>query len=122
MVGSADPAGDVARFVAAERRRRGLPPLSRDAGLDRVAGTQVRNAASADVMKLDRGVAGTALDEVPDLSTAVAELYVGSAPDEVQSSKNLGEAKWTRLGVGAVYASSKQYGPGRLWVVLLYGR
>ena len=122
VVGSADPAGDVARFVAAERRRRGLPPLSRDAGLDRVAGTQVRNAASADVMKLDRGVAGTALDEVPDLSTAVAELYVGSAPDEVQSSKNLGEAKWTRLGVGAVYASSKQYGPGRLWVVLLYGR
>jgi hypothetical protein len=62
------------------------------------------------------------LREKRDLSSAVAELYVGSAPEEVGSSKNLDERKWTRIGVGALYASSRQYGPGRLWVLLLYGR
>ena len=34
----------------------------------------------------------------------------------------LAEPRWTRLGVGAVYASPKGAGAGRLWVVLLYGR
>ena len=56
-----------------------------------------------------------------EVASAVAELFVGSAPDETLSSKALGERRWTRLGVGAMYASSKKYGPGRLWVLILYG-
>ncbi len=122
VVGSADPAGDVVRFIAEQRRKRGLPPLERDPALDSVAGNEVRSAAQADRMKVDRSVAGKALEESPDLSSAVAELYVGSGPDEVESSQNLAEPAWKRLGVGALYASSKQYGPGRLWVLLLFGR
>jgi uncharacterized protein YkwD len=122
VVGSPDPAGDVARFIAEERKKRGLPALKRDPGLDKLAVKEIRLNALLDHMKLDRSVAGRALDEIPQLSSATAELYIGSAPDELGSSKNLAEAKWTRLGVGAVYASSKLYGPGRLWVLLLYGR
>ena len=122
IVGSANPVEDVARFVAAERQRLGLPPLRRDPALDGVAGNEVRSAALSDQMKLDRAVTGKALDQVPELSSAVAELYVGSSPDQVGSSKNLADAKWTRLGVGALYSSSRQYGPGRLWILLLYGR
>jgi uncharacterized protein YkwD len=122
IIGSADPAGEVARFIAGERKKRGLPPLQRDATLDRFANREVRATAEVDEMKLDRTLAGRALQEKRDLSSAVAELYVGSAPEEVGSSKNLAERKWTRLGVGAVYASSRQYGPGRLWVLLMYGR
>jgi len=122
VVGSADPAGDVAAFIAAERRKRGLPPLGRDAGLDRVALREVRATAQADEMKLDRTLAERALRESGQIHSAVAEIYVGSAPEEVGSSANLAEAKWTRIGVGALYASSRQYGPGRLWVLLLYGR
>lgn len=122
VVGSADPVGEVARFIEIERQKRGLPPLVRDAVLDRVASREVRATIDEDKMKLDRTLASRALEESKGLSSAVAELYVGSAPDEVGSSKNLTESKWTRLGVGALYASSKQYGPGRLWVLLLYGR
>jgi uncharacterized protein YkwD len=122
VVGSPDPAADVARFIAEERQKRGLPALRRDPGLDAVAVKQIKVNASLDQLKLDKTVATRALDKVPHLSSATAELYIGSAPDELGTSKNVAEPKWTRLGVGAVYASSKLYGPGRLWVLLLYGR
>lgn len=122
VIGSRDPAGDVARILAAEREKRGLPPLQRDPALDGVASSEVRNAAQADQMKLDRSVPERAVEQAPELSSAVAELFVGNGPDQVASSKNIAEPKWTRLGVGALYSTSKQYGPGRLWVVLLYGR
>ena len=52
----------------------------------------------------------------------MAEIFVGTAPEDAVRSRNLAEASWKRLGVGAIYASSKTYGAGRLWVVLLYGR
>jgi uncharacterized protein YkwD len=122
VVGSSDPAGDVARFLAGERQKHGLPPLKRDSALDGVAAREVRSVAEADQMKLDRALPERALEQVPELSSAVAELYVGSGPDDVGTSKNIAEARWTRLGVGALYATSRQYGPGRLWVLLLYGR
>ena len=121
-VGMADPIAEIVRVIAAERKRRGLPPLRRDSALDGVAVQEVRRTAASDQMKLDRELAGRALSEVPDLSGAVAELYVGNGPDAVGASKNAAERKWTRLGVGAQYGSSRQYGPGRLWVLLLYGR
>jgi uncharacterized protein YkwD len=122
VVGSADPAGDVAALLAREREKKRLRPLKRDASLDAVASHEVRSAALSDQMKLDHDLADRALSKVPDLSSAVAELFVGSAPDEAVNSKNNAEPQWTRLGIGAIYASSKQYGPGRLWIVLLYAR
>ena len=73
-------------------------------------------------MKLDQTLTKRALRESRDLSSAVAELHVGSAPEELGWSKNLTAREWTHIGVGALYASSRQYGPGRLWVLLLYGR
>jgi hypothetical protein len=87
-----------------------------------VAKNEIRSVADADQMKLDRALPERALEQVPELSSAVAELFVGSGPDDVETSRNLAEPKWTRLGVGALYATSRQYGPGRLWVLLLYGR
>src|SRR5439155_25677061 len=79
-------------------------------------------AAQSGAVKLSGDSAGLALEKVPELSSAVAELYVGGGADIVAASKNLAEPRWTRLGVGALYAGSKESGPGRLWVVLLYGR
>src|SRR5204863_17593 len=121
-VAMADPIAAIVRVISAERKKRGLPPLRRDSALDGVALEEVRRTAASDQMKLDRDLAGRALSEVPDLSGAVAELYVGNGPDTVASSKNLADQKWKRIGVGAQYSSSQQYGPGRLWVLLLYGR
>jgi uncharacterized protein YkwD len=122
IVASKDPVADVANVVAAERKKRGLKPLQRDRTLDLVAKQQVDAAAKADAIKLYGDSAGLALQKVPELSSAVAELHVGGGTDIVAASKNLAEPRWTRLGVGAVYAGSRASGPGRLWVVLLYGR
>jgi hypothetical protein len=54
--------------------------------------------------------------------SAVAEAFVGSTPEESDFSRNVAERSWTRFGVGAVYASSETYGPGRLWVLILFAR
>ncbi|HET7785240.1 MAG TPA: CAP domain-containing protein [Myxococcales bacterium] len=122
VVGSKDPAGDVVRVIAGKRRALGLPPLARDPALDSLADHEVRATALSDQMKLDRGLTARALSQAPHLSSAAAELRVGSAPAEVGASKNIAEPRWTRLGVGALYASSRRYGPGRLWIVLLFAR
>jgi uncharacterized protein YkwD len=122
VVGSKDPAGDVVRVIAEKRRALGLPPLERDATLDSLADHEVRATALSDRRTLDRELTVRALAQAPQLSSAAAELRVGSAADEVTASKNLAEPRWTRLGVGALYASSRRYGPGRLWIVLLYAR
>jgi uncharacterized protein YkwD len=122
VVNSADPAADVAKLLFAERRKRGLPELARDAALDKVASAEVRAAADAGALKLQGDAAGKALERKSGLESAVAELFVGSAPDEAANSKNLAEPRWKYLGVAAVYASSRTYGSGRLWVVLVYGR
>jgi uncharacterized protein YkwD len=119
---SRDPVRDAAALLDAERKKRGLEALQRDPTLDQVAQHEVGEAARSGAMKLPGEAADRALDKVPELQGIVAELYVGGGPDVVAASKNLAEPRWTRLGVGAVYAGSKQYGPGRLWVVLLYGR
>jgi uncharacterized protein YkwD len=122
VVSSNDPAADVAKLLVSERRKRGLPELARDAALDKVASSEVRFAAGTGALKLQGDAAGKALEQIPGLESAVAELFVGTAPDEAARSKNLGDARWKYVGVAATYASSKTYGPGRLWVVLLYGR
>ncbi len=122
VVASADPARDAMQLVDAERKKRGLPQLRRDNALDEIARLEVGEAAHAGELKLSGATAARALDKVPELQGAVAEIYIGGGPDVVANSKNIAEARWTRLGVGAVYASSKRFGAGRLWVVLLYGR
>jgi uncharacterized protein YkwD len=121
-IGGADPVTEILRLIAVQRKKRGLPPLRRDSALDDVAAQEVRRSLASDEMKLDREMAGRALSQVPELAGAVAELYVGNGPDAVGTSKNAGERKWTRIGVGAQYGNSSHYGPGRLWVLLLYGR
>jgi len=53
----------VARFIERERSKRGLPPLQRDAALDRVADSEVHATALADQMKLDQTLTKRALRE-----------------------------------------------------------
>ena len=122
IVASKDPVADVVALVEVERKKHGLKPLRGDRTIDLVATHEVLAAAQSGAVKLSGDSAGLALEKVPELSSAVAELYVGGGADIVAASKNLAEPRWTRLGVGALYAGSKESGPGRLWVVLLYGR
>jgi len=122
IIGSKDPVGAVAKEILKQRTVKGLPELTRDPMLDYVAGHEVRASAMQDNSHPRPGATSRALAEEPNLESAVVELYVASAPDELDGSKSLAEPQWTRLGVGAIYASSKQFGPGRLWVVLIYAR
>jgi uncharacterized protein YkwD len=120
VMGSADPAREALELLAQERVRRKLPPLQRSADLDAVARSAIAEVALQDTLKLRPEVTQAALDSDPTLRSVVGELFVGSAPDETRTSHNLTDARWTRVGAGAIYASSKTYGPGRLWVLILY--
>ena len=73
------------RFLAGERQKRGLPPLRRDPASTASRQTKIRSVADADQMKLDRALPERALEQVPELSSAVAELFVGSGPDDVEN-------------------------------------
>ena len=117
-----NPAADVYALLSEKRRHSGLGKLRRDPELDAIAEHEARGAAAADAMQLDRTLASRTLEQLPDLDAVVAEMYVGSAPDETASSRNSADGRWTRLGIGATYASSREYGPGRLWVVLIFAR
>ena len=72
--------------------------------------------------ELQRAVVDEALRSHPRLRSAITEAYVGSGAAATGSSPNAASPTWTRLGVGAVYASSDTYGAGRLWVLLVYAR
>lgn len=122
VVASDDPAREVSRVVEGERRKHRIPGMERDAALDALAREEAARAAKSGETRLSRDSAGLALEKVPELHGAVTELYVGGSPEMVATSKNLAEPRWTRLGVGAIYANSKSYGAGSLWVVLLFGR
>jgi uncharacterized protein YkwD len=124
VVAFADPAAQVARLLTARRSKLGLPPLQRDADLDGVARRSIEEMARSGgaLARADQDRAVRAALDATDLSSAVAEAFVGSTPEESGFSRNVGERNWTRFGVGAVYASSETYGPGRLWVLILFAR
>jgi len=121
---SRDPEGEVARLLQDKRRALGLRPLARDPRLDALASRQVRALASGGELSRDlqRAVVDEALRVQPGLRSAIAEAFVGSGAAATGSSRNVADRNWTRLGVGAIYASSDTYGAGRLWVLLLYAR
>ena len=122
VVGSKDPAGEVERVLQAERKKRNLSLLRRTAALDGMALKEIRHIAMAEAKILDTGAAQRALDADPELRSAATDLAVVGAPEDTVTSKNLGEPAWTKLGIGAIYASSEKYGPGRLWVLIVYAR
>jgi uncharacterized protein YkwD len=122
--GSKDPEAEV---LAALQRRRGqlrLLPLERDGALDEAARKGIQHAAFRG-SALSRTEQGTTvrslLEQDRRFDSAVAETYVVSSPDEI-ASQNAAEGSWTRVGVGALYKSSAAYGPGRLWVLIVFAR
>jgi uncharacterized protein YkwD len=121
---AADPEGEVASILQRKRRALGLAPLARDRALDVLAAQKVRALASEGELSptFQRSVVDEALRAQPRLRSAVAEAFVGSGAQATETSRNVAERNWTRLGVGAIYANSEAYGAGRLWVLLVYAR
>jgi len=122
IVGSKDPQRDIYEQISRARTQRRLPPLVRDPRLDALAQERVQEAAADGVSRLDKDIAGAALQSVEALRSASGEMLVVGAPEDVKMSKGAAERDWGVVGIGATYASSKQYGPDRLWILLLYAR
>jgi hypothetical protein len=98
--------------------------LVQDADLEVVARRAIRSIALSGA-PLSRSAQDEAVRtglEASGLKSAVAEAFVGSSPEEAGMSRNATDGSWTRWGVGAIYASSPAYGPGRLWVLILFAR
>ena len=122
VVGLSDPAAEVMKLIAKHRQEHARRPLLRDRRLDQVAEKEARAAAMSGGPPFVGDAARRALDTVSTLASAAADLYVGSQPEDVLRSKNLENADWTHVGIGALYASSEAYGPGRLWVLVVFAK
>jgi len=122
--GSKDPEAEVLRALQRRRDQLRLAPLERDGALDEAARKGIQQAAfrGSALSATEQGTTVRALlDHDPRFESAAAETYVVSSPDEI-ASRNAAERSWTRVGVGALYKSSKDYGPGRLWVLIVFAR
>src|SRR5438067_795342 len=122
--GSKDPEAEVLRALQRRRDQLRLAPLERDGALDEAARKGIQQAAfrGSALSRTEQGTTVRALlDHDQRFESAAAETYVVSSPDEI-ASRNAAERSWTRVGVGALYKSSKDYGPGRLWVLIVFAR
>jgi uncharacterized protein YkwD len=124
VLGSKDPEADVTSALQRKRGQVGLARLERDKSLDEAARKRIQRAAFGDAAlsaSEQETTVRTILREDGRFESAAAETYIVSAPDEI-ASRNAVQAGWTHFGVGALYKSSRTYGPGRLWVLLVFAR
>jgi uncharacterized protein YkwD len=121
---SADPLKAAYAAIAAERARKGLPPLQTSAALEGLAQAHARAALAAQLPKAElpgqpnlHERAFALLDEAQAVSV---DVFVSDAPDRIVDSKNLAEARNTHVGVGLVHGKSQKCGDERYWIVVIY--
>jgi len=101
-----------------ERARRKLPPLTADPFLDAIA-----RQGAADLRDRDadpRARPDLAGDALRRRRLAADDVYVATSPEEAARSANLPDPRYRRVGVGVVQASSRRFGPGRLFIAVVY--
>lgn len=120
----ADPLAALYASLADERKKLGLPVLARDEALERLAQAHVRAALKADVPRSQvpgaPRIAERAFELLPDVKSIAVDVLVADTP-RVHGSKNLAASSSGRVGVGVVKGDSARYGPGRYWIVVIYG-
>jgi uncharacterized protein YkwD len=111
------PDARVREALWAERARRRLPPLTNDLALEALA----RSAAAA-MRSKDDGDPGELADAALRLGRrlAAADAFIATAPAEALRSRNLSDARFSRVGVGVAQGDSRRFGPGRLYVAVIY--
>ncbi len=118
-----DPVDQAYRAIARERTTRALPPLARSRPLEAVALEHLDRAISIDEPKTRLPGFATAdrvFARLDDVATTAVDLFVGDDPAQVVGSKNLGQAIYDRVGVASRRSDSARYGPGHLWMVVIY--
>ncbi|MDP1824527.1 MAG: CAP domain-containing protein [Archangium sp.] len=125
VVEEKDPLGSVYASIAAERKRKKLPPLATSALLEGLAMSHVREALAKDLPKAEipgrPRLADRAFELVDELSAVSVDVLVADAPRLAGESKNLATAGNRLVGVGLVKGDSPRFGAGRYWIVVIYG-
>lgn len=111
------PDARVREALWRERERRGLPSLTADPALEalaRAAASRVRESDGGEgdglaegALRLRRGI-------------AAADAFVASDPGEAVRSRNIADPRFRRVGVGVVIGESRRFGPGRLFIAVVY--
>jgi uncharacterized protein YkwD len=111
------PDARVREAIWAERARAGRAPLTADAALDDLA-----RAAAADLLRRDATDAADLDDRALALGRRLAavDVFVASAPADAARSANLRDGRFRRVGVGVATGDSARFGPGRMFVAVLY--
>ena len=111
------PDARVREAIWAERARAGQPPLTADAALDTLA-----RAAATDLLRRDATGTGDLDDRALALGRRLAavDVFVASGPADAARSSNLRDGRFRRVGVGVAIGDSARFGPGRMFVAVLY--
>ncbi len=119
-----DPLGSVYASISAERKRKKLPPLVKSAVLESLAQAHVREALTQDIPRAELPgrprISERAFELVDELTSVSVDVMVVDAP-RLTDSKNLSTAGNRLVGVGLVKGDSPRFGPGRYWIVVVYG-
>lgn len=111
------PDARVREALWAGRARAGRPPLTSDLALDALA-----REAAADLLRRDATEPGALGDRALALGRRLSavDVFVASAPGEAARSTNLRDPRLRRVGVGVAVGDSARFGPGRLFVAVVY--
>lgn len=109
--------------LAAGRRAKNLPPVTRDVSLEALAQTWASRALQADTPRstLDgERLHDRVFASREDLTTATVDFFVADAPGAVKDSKNAADPQHQLVGIGLVQGDSAKFGAGRYWVAVIY--
>lgn len=100
-----------------ERERLGGRPLAADPALDALAAEAARAMRERD--DADPGALAARALALPR-RLAAADVLVVTAPADAARAGNLRDGRFRRIGVGVAAGDSARYGPGRIFVAVVY--
>ena len=120
---NADPAQEAFTALLQHRTALHLPPLARSPALDGLARTQVAYALKTDFP--EARLPGESLPQrvfalLDDATTASMDLFITEDASAIPLSKSAADARYDRVGVGAVRGNSPTFGSDKIWVVVIY--
>ncbi len=120
-----DPLASIYQSIAAVRKRHHLSQLERNLTLEKIAQAHVLEALKAESPKANLegrpSVHEQAFEEIERLAAVSVDVLVTDAPSISAQSQNLARLENRLVGVGVTQGDSRRYGPGRYWIVVVYG-
>ncbi|MCA2982017.1 MAG: CAP domain-containing protein [Myxococcaceae bacterium] len=118
------PLDTAYRTLAAHRSKKGLPSLERHAALEALAQEHARRCLERDSLSSELSPGRTLHERVFEVVTDAREVSVDvaiiGAASALPSLRNVGDRRFSRVGLGLVRGDSRTYGADKLWVVVVY--